>query len=39
MEDNLPLVQAHVIADQVEQAILRRFPGMPGHAVTMVIMS
>ena len=27
MEDNLPLVQAHVIADQVEQAILRRFPG------------
>jgi ferrous-iron efflux pump FieF len=26
MEDNLPLVQAHVIADQVEQAILR-FPG------------
>lgn len=27
MEDNLPLVQAHVIADQVEQAILHRFPG------------
>ncbi|OAT21036.1 cobalt-zinc-cadmium resistance protein [Buttiauxella gaviniae ATCC 51604] len=27
MEDNLPLVQAHVIAEQVEQAILRRFPG------------
>jgi ferrous-iron efflux pump FieF len=26
MEDNLPLVQAHVIADQVEQAILQRFP-------------
>lgn len=27
MEDNLPLVQAHVVAEQVEQAILRRFPG------------
>ncbi|MFH7097861.1 cation transporter dimerization domain-containing protein, partial [Klebsiella pneumoniae] len=27
MEDTRPLVQAHVIADQVEQAILRRFPG------------
>ncbi len=27
MEDNLPLVQAHVIADQVEQAILHCFPG------------
>jgi ferrous-iron efflux pump FieF len=27
MEDNLPLVQAHVIAEQVEQAILRVFPG------------
>ncbi|MRT58198.1 CDF family cation-efflux transporter FieF [Enterobacteriaceae bacterium RIT693] len=27
MEDNLPLVQAHVIAEQVEQAILHRFPG------------
>ena len=27
MEDNLPLVQAHVIADRVEQAILRRFRG------------
>jgi ferrous-iron efflux pump FieF len=27
MEDNLPLVQAHVIAEQVEQAILQRFPG------------
>ena len=27
MEDNLPLVQAHVIAEQVEQAILYRFPG------------
>ncbi|MDP0742496.1 cation transporter dimerization domain-containing protein, partial [Klebsiella pneumoniae] len=27
MEDHLPLVHAHVIADQVEQAILRRFPG------------
>lgn len=26
MEDNLPLVQAHVIAEQVEQAILQRFP-------------
>ena len=24
--DNLPLVQAHVIAEQVEQAILQRFP-------------
>jgi ferrous-iron efflux pump FieF len=27
MEDNLPLVQAHIIAEQVEQAILQRFPG------------
>lgn len=27
MEDNLPLVQAHVIADRVEQALLLRFPG------------
>ncbi|WP_435951528.1 CDF family cation-efflux transporter FieF [Dryocola sp. BD626] len=27
MEDNLPLVQAHVIAEQVEQAILHHFPG------------
>ena len=27
MEDNLPLVQAHVIAEEVEQAILMRFPG------------
>ncbi|RPH31102.1 CDF family cation-efflux pump FieF [Buttiauxella warmboldiae] len=27
MEDNLPLVQAHIIAEQVEQALLRRFPG------------
>ena len=26
MEDSLPLVQAHTIADQVEQAILLRFP-------------
>ncbi|MGS9092329.1 CDF family cation-efflux transporter FieF, partial [Salmonella enterica subsp. enterica serovar Infantis] len=27
MEENLPLVQAHFVADQVEQAILQRFPG------------
>ncbi|EPO1786769.1 CDF family cation-efflux transporter FieF [Cronobacter turicensis] len=27
MEDNLPLVQAHLIAEQVEQAILFLFPG------------
>ena len=27
MEDNLPLVQAHIVAEQVEQAILQRFPG------------
>lgn len=27
MEDNLPLVQAHSIAEQVEQAILAYFPG------------
>ncbi|ELQ6242926.1 CDF family cation-efflux transporter FieF [Cronobacter sakazakii] len=27
MEDNLQLVQAHLIAEQVEQAILSRFPG------------
>lgn len=25
MEDNLPLVQAHMVAEQVEQAILQRF--------------
>ncbi len=28
MEDNLPLVQAHMVAEQVEQAILQRFPGL-----------
>lgn len=27
MEDNLPLVQAHMVAEQVEQAILQRFLG------------
>ena len=27
MEDNLPLVQAHMVAEQVEQAILQRFHG------------
>ncbi|WP_058913681.1 CDF family cation-efflux transporter FieF [Entomohabitans teleogrylli] len=27
MDDGLPLVQAHQIAEQVEQAILQRFPG------------
>jgi len=27
MDDNLPLVQAHIVAEQVEQAILQRFPG------------
>lgn len=27
MDDNLPLVEAHRVADQVEQAILQRFPG------------
>lgn len=27
MEDNLPLVQAHLVAEQVEQAILTHFPG------------
>ncbi|WNP34555.1 CDF family cation-efflux transporter FieF [Enterobacter kobei] len=27
MDDNLPLVQAHLVAEQVEQAILQRFPG------------
>lgn len=27
MEDNLPLIQAHVVAEQVAQAILYRFPG------------
>ena len=27
MEDNLPLVEAHLVAEQVEQALLRRFPG------------
>ncbi|SFU18333.1 ferrous-iron efflux pump FieF [Kosakonia arachidis] len=27
MDDNLPLVQAHIVAEQVELAILQRFPG------------
>ncbi|QUG77660.1 CDF family cation-efflux transporter FieF [Erwinia sp. E602] len=27
MDDHLPLLQAHDIADQLEQALLRRFPG------------
>lgn len=27
MDDNLPLVEAHMVAEHVEQAILRRFPG------------
>ncbi|WP_312953177.1 CDF family cation-efflux transporter FieF [Superficieibacter sp.] len=27
MDDNLPLVQAHLVAEQVEQALLLRFPG------------
>ncbi|AZI89528.1 ferrous-iron efflux pump FieF [Enterobacter cloacae S611] len=27
MDDHLPLVEAHLVAEQVEQAILRRFPG------------
>ncbi|ORJ50398.1 divalent metal cation transporter FieF [Kluyvera intermedia] len=27
MDDNLPLVQAHIVAEHVEQAILQRFPG------------
>jgi len=27
MEDQLPLVQAHQVADQVEQALLKKFPG------------
>jgi ferrous-iron efflux pump FieF len=27
MEDQLPLVQAHQVADQIEQALLKRFPG------------
>ncbi|KQN63313.1 MULTISPECIES: CDF family cation-efflux transporter FieF [unclassified Erwinia] len=27
MDDHLPLLQAHHIADQLEQALLRRFPG------------
>ncbi|MGP3591279.1 CDF family cation-efflux transporter FieF [Vagococcus sp. WN89Y] len=27
MDDNLPLVEAHRVADQVEQALLQRFPG------------
>lgn len=27
MDDNLPLVQAHLVAEQVEQAILQSFPG------------
>ncbi len=31
MEDSLPLVQAHMVADQVEQAILRRFPVLGCH--------
>lgn len=31
MEDNLPLVQAHMVAEQVEQAILQRFPRVRRH--------
>ncbi|AVJ19818.1 CDF family cation-efflux transporter FieF [Serratia rhizosphaerae] len=27
MEDNLPLMQAHILAEQVEKALLHRFPG------------
>lgn len=27
MDDHLPLVQAHLVAEQLEQALLRRFPG------------
>jgi ferrous-iron efflux pump FieF len=27
MDDALPLVQAHQIADDLEQALLKRFPG------------
>lgn len=27
MDDHLPLVEAHLVAEQIEQAILRRFPG------------
>ncbi len=27
LDDNLPLVQAHRVADQVEKALLQRFPG------------
>ncbi|RPE01009.1 CDF family cation-efflux pump FieF [Candidatus Pantoea deserta] len=27
LDDNLPLVQAHRVADQVEKALLKRFPG------------
>lgn len=27
MEDMLPLMEAHILADQVEQALLHRFPG------------
>ncbi|MCU5773556.1 CDF family cation-efflux transporter FieF [Erwiniaceae bacterium BAC15a-03b] len=27
MDDHLPLVKAHLVAEQVEQALLRRFPG------------
>ncbi|MFS2225250.1 CDF family cation-efflux transporter FieF [Pantoea sp. B65] len=27
MDDRLPLVQAHMVAEQVEQALLQRFPG------------
>ncbi len=43
MDDSLPLVQAHHIAEQVEHAILERFPGSdviihqdPGSAVAAV---
>ncbi|QKJ89031.1 Cation-efflux pump FieF [Paramixta manurensis] len=27
LDDHLPLVQAHLVADQIEQALLRKFPG------------
>ena len=37
MEDNLPLVQAHVIADQVEQAILRQDGGVNADQLTVEV--
>lgn len=39
MEDNLPLVQAHLVAEQVEQAILRRFQDRMSSFIRILVRS